>query len=567
MNPVLPAPEAVPRQPVVVRNPSERKARQRSGMPALELIESAVHLLRSAPPAALLAYYAGSVPCMFGLFYFWADMSGGTFAREHLLWASLAAALLYIWMKVWQTVFCSRLHSHLVGAREVPWTWSRVARLVAIQAAVQPSGLFTRCFAAQILVPYVWVYAFYQNVGVLGDGAQPGIRRVMREAFRQARLWPRQAHSAVGCLFGFGFFVWLNVCLCFAVAPSLLSTFFGIETIFSRNMVAMLNTTTFAATLAVTYLCFDPIRKAVFVLRCFHGASLRSGEDLRVALRTWTMASRLGLALLLVGAALLGSISTAGAAEATPPRLAPTELNESMDRVLQRPEFAWRLPRADRAGEKDQANWLAAFFHEMNEKAQQVMRQLEKQLHKLGKWLRKWWHRKPHSEDTDGGGGFGWLSTAQMILLALVAALVVILALLVWRARKERATAIAFAQAAAPSPDLNREDVSADQLPEDGWLRLARDLMEKSEWRLALRAFYLATLAHLGGRAFIQLARHKSNRDYDRELQRRARAHPGLLEAFDENLAVFERAWYGEHAVNAGTIESFSQNLERMRGC
>ena len=73
-------------------------------------------------------------------------------------------------------------------------------------------------------------------------------------------------------------------------------------------------------------------------------------------------------------------------------------------------------------------------------------------------------------------------------------------------------------------PDLNEESVTADQLPEDGWLQLARELMERGELRLALRASYLAGLAHLGHRELIHLARHKSNRDYDRELHRRARA-------------------------------------------
>ena len=69
------------------------------------------------------------------------------------------------------------------------------------------------------------------------------------------------------------------------LVPMMLKTFFGIETVFSRSPWTMVNTTTLAATLAATYLCFDPIRKALFVLRCFHGASLKTGEDLRVELK------------------------------------------------------------------------------------------------------------------------------------------------------------------------------------------------------------------------------------------------------------------------------------------
>ena len=95
------------------------------------------------------------------------------------------------------------------------------------------------------------------------------------------------------------------------------------------------------------------------------------------------------------------------------------------------------------------------------------------------------------------------------------------------------------ARAVTVMPDLNSEDVVASQLPEDEWLRLAREMMERGELRLAIRALYLATLAHLGLRELISIARHKSNRDYQRELLRRARAREDLQEAFGESVSIF----------------------------
>src|SRR5579859_2125579 len=59
---------------------------------ALEILEEAVHLLRSAPAGALAAYLTGSVPFLLGLLYFFADMSRNAFAGEHLLSASLILA-------------------------------------------------------------------------------------------------------------------------------------------------------------------------------------------------------------------------------------------------------------------------------------------------------------------------------------------------------------------------------------------------------------------------------------------------------------------------------------------
>src|SRR4029079_1349495 len=45
------------------------------------------------------------------------------------------------------------------------------------------------------------------------------------------------------------------------------------------------NTTFFAVIVGVTYLCLDPLLKAIYVLRCFYGESLSTGEDLKVELR------------------------------------------------------------------------------------------------------------------------------------------------------------------------------------------------------------------------------------------------------------------------------------------
>jgi hypothetical protein len=107
--------------------------------------------------------------------------------------------------------------------------------------------------------------------------------------------------------------------------------------------------------------------------------------------------------------------------------------------------------------------------------------------------------------------------------------------------------------------------VRADQLPEDGWTKLGREMLERGEFRLAMRAFYLGSLAHLATRNLINLARFKSNRDYERELRRRAHSFPGLLSVFGDNLAAFEGIWYGMHEVNRELVERFAANVERIR--
>jgi hypothetical protein len=123
-------------------------------------------------------------------------MCRGAFARQHVIEASLTATALYLWMKCWHTVCASKLHAHLMCEPEAPWTFRRVLRVALIQTAIQPAGLFLRFAAAQIVVPYIWTYGFFQNVCILGDGTRQSLREIMRESGRQD--CGSAAHRALG---------------------------------------------------------------------------------------------------------------------------------------------------------------------------------------------------------------------------------------------------------------------------------------------------------------------------------------------------------------------------------
>jgi hypothetical protein len=155
----------------------------------------------------------------------------------------------------------------------------------------------------------------------------------------------------------------------------------------------------------------------------------------------------------------------------------------------------------------------------------------------------------------------------QVALILLLVALAALIGWVMVRLLRAQATdrAVAEPSPVPAVPDVSDENIGAEQLPEDGWIQLGRELMERGELRLALRAFYLAGLAHLAGRSLVTLARFKSNLDYERELARRGHAFPGLPEVFRENVSVFDRVWYGAHAVTPGTVEQFTQNLDRIR--
>lgn len=524
---------------------NKRQRTQTSGQPAADLLEAAVHLLRATPAPVLLLHPLGSVPCLLGALYFYAEMSRSAFAAERLVAWSLVLAALYVWMKAWQAVFASRLRALLLREAPPPWTAGRLLRLAAHQAALQSLGLLVRPIALVVGLPYVWVATFFHNVTVLDDGTPAGVRDLSDRAWEQARLWPWQAHVLASMLFVFGTFVWLNAGICFLALPSMLKTFLGVETVFSRHSLGMLTPLFFLSAFAATYLCLDPIRKAAIVLRCFQGRSLRTGADIEVRLRALrTPLARAALALLLC---LAPMTTRAG----TPP-VEPARLDASIERVLERREFAWRAPgdKARRAAREE--TWLVRWWHDV----QRWFRRLES---RLAKWL----FSRPSPADGKGWSLTSAVRPAVWILLAFAAGWLLVLIL---RQRRARSAAIT-AQAVAARPDLTQEDVSAELLPEDGWLQMAREFADRGELRLALRASYLAGLAHLGHRELLQLARHKSNRDYDRELRRRARTQPALIDSFGDTMRAFERSWYGDHAVTPELLGDFARHLERIRAC
>src|SRR5437016_1690975 len=268
-----------------------KRAGRREGKGAVELIEEAIHLLRTAPAATLATYYLGALPFVLGLLYFWADMGRSPFAGQHLAGATLGVAALFLWMKFWQSVFTRNLRALMAGQPPPPLSRSRCRRIFITQTALQPTGLFLLPLALIPVLPFAWVYAFYQNATVLGNGETEDIRSVLRKSMRQAVLWPKQNHVALAVLCGFGLYVFLNWTTVSFVLPGLVKLLFGVESTFTRSPLSMLNTTFFAAMFWLTYLSIDPILKTVYALRCFYGESLQSGEDLKSELKQLAFAA------------------------------------------------------------------------------------------------------------------------------------------------------------------------------------------------------------------------------------------------------------------------------------
>ena len=547
------------------------KPRRQQGKGGFDLIEEATHRLRTAPVATLAVYYLGAIPFVLGLLYFWADMSRSPFAGQHLIDSALGMAGLFLWMKFWQVIFARRLRAHVAAEPAAHWTFRRWGRVVLTQACVQPSSLFVLPLSLIPALPFAWVYAFYQNVTALDDGGPAGVLPLLKKSWKQAKLWPRQNHIVLAIVTAFGFYVFLNWVVTGLMLPHLIKMLFGIESVFTRSAFSLLNTTFFAGMLGLTYLCVDPILKTVYVLRCFYGESLESGEDLRAELNSMVAASQpiTAVVVLLLGLLCASPLGAADAPAATPSAKAPVsssvqpaDLDRAINQTIHEDKYTWRMPREKIVEPETQESMMARFFDKVGATLRKWARAVRDW---LDEWLRKLFRNERVSTSSDTSG-YGWIESLYILLYGLVAVAVAALIILLYRVWRDwRSPPVVASEPLQPVPDIHDENVGADQLPEDGWVKLARELVERGELRLAMRAFYLASLSHLAARNLISIARFKSNRDYARELYRRGHSFTGLLSVFGDNLESFERIWYGLHEVNRELVDRFAANVERMK--
>jgi hypothetical protein len=547
------------------------------GRPALDLIEEAVHLLRQTPPRLWLAYLAGSVPFVLGLLYFWADMSVSAVAAQRAPVAALGMALLFVWLKCWQAVFASGLQAQISAQTPESWSVRRVLSLVAVQGIVQPTKLFLLPLAAIITLPLAWVFAFYENMTVLAAGDSAGVRATLRRAGNQARAWPWQNHYTLVALSLLAGVLWINAIVAAATTPFLLKMLLGIETSFTRGGISsVFNTTFLTATAALAWLAFDPVVKAVYALRCFYSDARKDGADLlaelsRVQARNAKpLAVVAALCLIVVpGLVAAQSASSSGAAPVAP-IVTPQELDEALRATLTHEKYLWRMPRVAEAETDPTRGWVLGLIDGMTETTARWARAVRDFVRDIYLWLERNLGGKKTSSSSSSGSGDGWQTVLRVFafgLLAIAAAALGVLLYRVWRQGGWRRPEAVRAEVIAAKPDLADERVTAAQLPEDEWLALARELMERGELRLALRALYFAGLAHLAQRELVSLAQFQSHRDYELEVGRRARGQSDLRAAFGVAVRAFDRSWYGRHEVTPEGLEDFRSNLERIRAC
>lgn len=626
------------------------------GRAGLDLIEEVFHLVRKDPARFLSLYLIGTAPFVLGLLLYWGDMSRSARAHEFHATGALLLSALFLWMKTWHSFYMRELWCEVSGEKRPAFTPRRIARVAYRQALFQPFGLFILPVALVILYPFGRVYATFQNYSLLADLDESPSAAVASKASRLAALWPKQNLFLMWTLSPYfmitaatlflviipvmeaaspewtamlawiysvlflmlliplspaGMVVAINIAAAILGLPMLARIFLGVDSVYAADPTLMMNSTFFAVVCALAYVLMDPMMKGAYVLRVFHGESLKNGADLRVRLRKLkagagaTTIAAAALAALLC--ASFGYSLSARAGQGDPPAadpaienaaamdsagdgaglpdtaddpgakpdnagqgitvfgkdasVKPDELSRALDEELKSRRYAWRMPREERPD--SDMSWIGKIFDGIGNRIDEWGKS-------LGRWIRKIvdWFRSDR-EPKDRGGGFDPNSLGAILRIAMFAMLAVLLSVAgvyvyrLWKSGKAK-PGVVEAEAVAAEPDLEDEATTADALPEDGWLELARDLSNRGEHRLALRALFLATLANLARRRLLNIARFKSNRDYERELRRHAHAEPEMLDLFAASVHVFEAVWYGTRQAGSEEMGRVAENQERM---
>jgi hypothetical protein len=535
---------------------------------AIALVEESVHLLRTAPNSSLLIYYAGAVPFTLGFLLFWSHTTWFQPGAATLAWGALGLVGLFAAMKAAQAEFCARLLAQRLGAPPPAWSWRRLARIAAAQLRLQPWALFALPIAALMAVPLAWVVAYAQNLSVLGEG-----ERLHREAADQAKLWPGQNHTGLFVVAALALVAWLNLGATFLLVPWLANRLLGIENAFGLSGWWFFNTTFVAAVSLLTWLAVDPLVKAFYTLRVFHGRARRTGEDLRMELHGARRRGSLAAAgrLAVVAALLAWPATDLSAAERPPvPRssVQPAELDRAIDVVLAGQDFRWRLRPPPVSDARTEDGPVKRFARQGFETLREIARAVGRWGKKASDWIDRTFRSERAAPETSRpGSGAAAKDILRLALYAFIAAAVGLILWVIWlvgrEARRSKAPVVAAQAVPAVAPDLRDEDVQAAQLPVEGWLALAREQLDRGEWRLALRAAYLATLAQLAAEGLVSLARFKTNLDYEREVRRRALSRTEVAGRFSARRREYEGVWYGRDAAGEAQVRAWLAELER----
>lgn len=562
---------------------SVRAPAHRSRLSPVEALERGFVLFQSTFAREAWRYYAGATPLVICFIPIWVldgqlRISTGALLIEAALLAG--AYLLRVWV----------VGRYMQGVRErafgVPMAkpagaakLAGMGRLLAWKIALSAAALAT----LPTIAGASWFYSACQFASL------------------EAREDADERHSFGGCLslasqwFGGGllFFlmlfplwtaVWLNGFLLAIIAPQLLHSLFGVNTLLSTEMgfYSLASSSAFWLSLfASAWAALDPIVKCTYVVVYQHLRSRREGDDLRGFLaslpreqqkKAEVIASTGAVRSTRIGAAVVVAAILLGAFQATRARAAEAPSSQNITEASgdsgQQPRAQKLRQALDQESQREIYRWHDADHPIPPTWFDSLLAKIKHGIHRawsaFWNFFRSLWPRGL-TLSLGNGKHEGWRMKDLRLWMALIAALTLLSgAMLFWLRRRRGAAQLSIPITAAPLPDLS-DNALASERSEDEWFALANRLEGEGELRLALRAAYLGLLAGLAQREWLTIRRDRTNREYLDEFTRRWRRRPqAAVEARTEipeklrgSLRVFDRVWYGSHAPTPATVAAY----------
>ncbi|MEM9445031.1 MAG: hypothetical protein AAGA18_06735 [Verrucomicrobiota bacterium] len=307
---------------------------------SLNLVEEGFHLIKASSVESWVTYLLGTLPFLLALIYFWGDLVyRPKIETSEILGMAGTLSLLYIWMKVWHSVYTMRLLEDYTDEKHAKLTAEEWRRIIFSQGIVQPTSWIILPTAILLLFPFGWCYAFYHNFNIIGGKVRAisnkqteSLWTDLKRSWAMAMARHKENHLLIWMvspylmvlsavlvlatiyalqliyieelrLLAALMMVWIwilagvlilmvpvaaavaiNIASVIIVGPMLVKILFGIESSFTMSGTNFFSTTFVVIVCALTFLVMEPLVKAAYVLRIYRESSKKTGRDLLVNL-------------------------------------------------------------------------------------------------------------------------------------------------------------------------------------------------------------------------------------------------------------------------------------------
>jgi len=533
---------------------------------SIQLAEEAYRLIRDDLSGFGLYYLLGSLPFFSYFIYFIEEMSYGSITSGKLFACSISITAIYFWMRTMHSFACESARRHLQSDNTPIWSFKKFVvvycRQIRLSGIALPFLLLSNC----IPICLGLAFSYSQNLSAFAYRAKDATE-CRHRSWRTAIVMTGPAHRFLGLYAATWFIVWANIAVLFYFLPSLLSSIFGIQTLTSITGLNLFSTTFLTITLSLSSIVANAFSKSFHTLLCFKYESRETGEDLLAKLVQTRRAQTTGLALIAFGFALAPQPPTHATPlesyEQQPASFQEESLfDEQAKKTLSSPEYSWRLPPSQREGDAEEDSLVASFLNYIADMAKSLGKSLEDFID----WLFNNDDQSESQQRHSPSGSYSGPSSGLIKAIALIAialAIILIAIVIFGYKRDHPPESEVNASALTKTPDLEDEATQASDMPYDKWLALAAKKADEKDFRLAIRAVFLATLSLLNTRHYIKISKSKANFEYARELSRRGALAP-TEESFQFCRTVFDATWYGLHCATETQYTATRSNYERL---